>query len=178
MASGKDELMTLKIAGAILVVLASAGFGFCMSAHRRREIRLIRDILRALVYMESELRYKLASLPELFEKTAVITQGTIGKLLNTIARSMEQQADTDISSLVNNALDHCIDLPESCYSLITQLGKTLGCFGLEGQASELQVLQEQCKQLLEKKTTERDKYVRCYETLGICCGAALVIILL
>ena len=91
---------------------------------------------------------------------------------------MDQQTSPDVQSLAETVLKCFNDIPESCRSIITQLGKTMGCFNLEGQVTQLQTLQAQCSQLLESKTKDRDKYVRCYETLGICCGAALVIILL
>ena len=170
--------MTVKIAGAILILLAGGGFGFCISAHRNRDIRLLKDIMRALVYMECELRYKLTPLPELFQKTSSVTTGPIGKLLQQIASTMEEQSAADIQAIVERVLVRNPDLPDSCRSAMLQLGKTLGCFSMEGQATELKALQDHCSQTLDQKTKERDKYVRCYETLGLCCGAALVIILL
>lgn len=170
--------MSIKIAGAILILISSAAIGFIISAYRRYEIHLLKDLLFSINYIKCELSYKCTALPDLFTNAANITGGTISKLLSDIALGLERKIASDSEKVVLTILKDYPDIPESIKYTIIDFSKTLGNFGLEGQLEELSVLQSHCAQLLDRKAKDREKYVRCYETLGICCGAALVILLI
>ena len=58
--------MEYKWIGAILVIGGCGGFGFSVAGEAMRQERQLRQLLENLDFMESELRYRLTALPELF----------------------------------------------------------------------------------------------------------------
>ena len=57
------------------------------------------------------------------------------------------------------------------------LGQTLGRFDLPGQLKGIKAVQESCRRELARLERNRDARLRSYQTLGLCAGAALVILL-
>jgi len=65
--------------------------------------------------------------------------------------------------------------PQTAYHL-DLLGSSLGRFDLKGQLSGLESVRNTCRKTLEEMNRNRDNRLRSYQTLGLCCGAALVIL--
>ena len=61
---------------------------------------------------------------------------------------------------------------------LRDLGRSLGRFDLDGQLREIEFLKENVSSAFSKLTTEQDARLRSYQTLGLCAGAALAILLL
>lgn len=59
-----------------------------------------------------------------------------------------------------------------------ELGRNLGRFDLTGQLSSLRALRAGCEDSLKQLTDNRDNRLRSYQTLGLCTGAALAVLLL
>jgi hypothetical protein len=59
---------------------------------------------------------------------------------------------------------------------LQELGTSLGRFDLFGQLEALEAEEKSCKANLETIINGQDVRLRTCRTLGICCGAALVIL--
>ena len=57
------------------------------------------------------------------------------------------------------------------------LSLSMGQFDAQGQIQALEVARDHCRSMLEAMAENRDVRLRSYQTLGICAGAALVILL-
>ena len=68
------------------------------------------------------------------------------------------------------------DLPGSARKIFLELGQTLGRFDLPGQQNDFSLAMEQCRLLLGEMSKNRTGRLRSYQTLGLCAGAALVIL--
>ena len=64
------------------------------------------------------------------------------------------------------------------HRLLLQLGHSLGRFDLSGQLSELTALREQCDEEIRELRLDRSERLKSYRVLGLCAGAALVILLI
>ena len=60
--------------------------------------------------------------------------------------------------------------------LLNQFGQTLGCFDLKGQLLGIEEVRSQCAAALDQLALGREDRLRSYQTLGLCAGAALVIL--
>ena len=69
-------------------------------------------------------------------------------------------------------------IPDSLREELKLMGKTLGRFDLDGQLRGLESVKDDCIRALEKLSDNRDVRLRSYETLGLCAGAALAILLI
>ena len=56
------------------------------------------------------------------------------------------------------------------------LGRTLGRFDLDGQLIGLENARRDCRRAVDALSENRDNRLRCYQTLGLCAGAALAIL--
>ena len=169
--------MSIKWIGAILVVVGCSGVGFTMAANYRREEWTLRALIRALDYMTCELQYRLTPLPELCRQAGKESGTPAGKALINLAQELESQISPDADSCMYAALSRMTDLPAATDEALRLLGSCLGRFDLNGQLQGLEQVRLHCRGALAALEAGRDQRVRGYQTLGVCAGAALAILL-
>ena len=168
--------MTTKWIGAAFILFSCGGFGLGIAAGYRRRERLLRQLLMVLETLESELQYHLTPLPDLARKAVEDSSGVLRDVFLNLARELDWQEKPDALGCMRAAMDKCHDLPICVRRPLAQLGQTLGRFDLEGQLKGLKGVQETCRRELGKLEVSRDVRLRSYQTLGLCAGAALVIL--
>lgn len=174
MAVGKGERMSVKYAGALLVIAGCGGFGLSMAAAYRREEQLLRQLRDILQFMYCELQFHLTPLPELCRKAGANTKGGVGKVFLRLADRLEERSG-DVSACMDSAAASP-ELTPRIRELLEKLGRTMGCFDMEGQLRGLEELRSLCIRELEELSTGREDRLRSYQTLALCAGAALVIL--
>lgn len=168
--------MSYKLIGAVLIIAVCGGFGCSMVTSHKREERALQQLISALDYMQCELQYRLTPLPDLCRQAAHQTSGCVQTLLTTLAAELENQISPDVSHCMSAALTAAAPLPKRCTEAVVNLGKTLGRFDVEGQVRGMEAVRQFCRRNLEELANGRDSRLRSYQTLGICAGAALVIL--
>ena len=168
--------MNAKWIGAIFVLAACGGFGFSIAHSYRQRERSLQQLLNTLDMMSSELEYRLTPLPELSRKAAKVCGGVLRDVFLNLARELEWQSEPDAGGCMRAAMEKCHDLPACLRRPLRQLGQTLGCFDLPGQLQGLKSVQEICRREQARLEQNRDARLRSYQTLGLCAGAALVIL--
>lgn len=170
--------MNLKGIGAAFVIFSCGGFGFYLAAQRKNEEWLLRQLLAALDYMECELQYRLTPLPDLCRQAAFQTGGALRKVLIRLAEELESQISPDVKGCMAAALAGSPPLPGKVRENLERLGNMLGRFDLEGQLKGLESLRQHCREDWKRSAMDRDVHLRNYQTLGLCAGAALAILLI
>ena len=159
------------------MVLAGCGyFGFHSAAIYMAEERSLRKLISVLDYMSSELQYKLTPLPDLCRQAACETSGNLKKTFLVFADELESQISPDLKSCMNAAISHCTKLPELTKKCFLLLGSSMGRFDLPGQIQALESVRMTCRKYLSDLESGKDVRLRSYQTLGLCAGAALVIL--
>ena len=90
---------------------------------------------------------------------------------------LDAQVSPDVQSCIAAAAATVGQLPGRVQEAICILGASLGCFDLEGQLQGLEEVRSYCKTQLDEMTDGKEKRLRSYQTLGLCAGAALAILL-
>lgn len=170
--------MEYKWIGALLIILGCGGFGFSLAAAHRREEGTLRQLIAALDYMECELQYRLTPLPDLCRAAGQEGKGLVGEVLLNLSRELDNQISPDVASCMNAALASAGDLPRHTGENLRLLGSSLGRFDLTGQLNGLEAVRSNCRRDLEALGDNRDVRLRSYQTLGLCAGAALAILLI
>lgn len=168
--------MTYKWLGAILIVISCGGFGFSFAAAQVREENFLRDLARVLDYMQCELQYRLTPLPTLCAQVANETKGSLRTLFHTLAQQLDASASSDASACMRELLSQMDDFPPQTQSALTHLANCLGRFDLAGQLKEFEAVRAECRNALDALTDNKQIRLRSYQTLGLCAGAALVIL--
>lgn len=164
--------------GAILIIIGCGAVGFAMAAAHRREERCLRQFVDALEEMYSELQFRMTPLPELCRMISASRNNTIGHIFRELSRELDRQINPEVSSCMYAVLAGDRSIPESLREGLQLMGKSLGKYDLEGQLRGLESVKEYCHRWLEKLSANRDVRLRSYETLGLCAGAALAILLI
>ncbi|MBO5952660.1 MAG: stage III sporulation protein AB [Oscillospiraceae bacterium] len=170
--------MSIKLIGAVLVIAASGGFGITIAASHRREVKYLRQLLAILDYMECELQYRLTPLPQLCKQSALEASGLLKTALQAFSTELENQVSPDVSSCMTAAVSHSPELPTHTKSCLLCLGQSLGKFDLQGQLKGLEYARQFCREKLEMLENNKEVRLRSYQTLCLCAGAALAILLI
>ena len=170
--------MGIKVIGVILVLAGCGGFGFKLAAGHIKEERTLRQLIRILDYMECELQYRLTPLPSLCRQAASESDGVLRKLFYSLALQLEDQISPDVNGCMTAVLSCQKDIPRLTQKAMEILGKSLGRFDIEGQTKGIDAVRQECRINLKELTENRDVRLRKYQTLGLCAGAALAILLL
>ena len=168
--------MSIRILGAILVILGCGSFGFLIAAAHRREERVLQQLLSALDYMQCELQYRLTPLPDLCRQTAANHYGIIKTAFHSLATELEDQISPDVERCMNAVLGKLKDVPKLTREALVLLGGSLGRFDLDGQLNGLEAARQTCRRGLEELRRDKPVRLRSYQTLGLCAGAALAIL--
>lgn len=170
--------MGYQLMGGALIVASCGGYGLSLAAGYRQRERETRGLLDAVCYMENQLAYALTPLPELCHQAGREAGGRAGAVLRQLARELERQTAPDVQGCMKAALDASPELPAALRGELMRLGRSLGRFDLPGQLRGLAAVGEDCRGQLEALRENREPRLRSYQTLGLCAGAALAILLL
>ncbi len=169
----------MKILGSALIIICCGWFGFSLAAAHKKQEYYLRQMIGALDYMQCELQFRLTSLPELCTQVSEYCRiGPVAQFFSNLHMELEQQVSAQVQPCVEAALAKTPKMPLICKNYILQLGKSMGQFDLEGELQGLEAVRDQCRQALQEICSGKDEQRRSYQTLGICAGAALVIVLI
>lgn len=170
--------MNFKLIGALLVIVGCGGFGFATAASQRREERTLKQLLNILEYFSCELQYRLTPLPQLCRQAALECNGTLAKVFTAFADELDMQLTANPELCMKVVLEKHNDIPQYTYEILAILGRSLGRFNLDGQLMDLERVCQECKSKMSKLSEGKETRIRTYQTLGLCAGAALAILLI
>lgn len=170
--------MGYKWIGAVLIILGCGGFGFSLAALHRREEQTLRQLISSIEYMTCELQFQMTPLPDLCLQAGREQRGVVGNVLMHLGEELDAQISPDVGSCMHAALTTAGEIPTKTLENLRLLGNSLGRFDLSGQLNALESVRASCRRDLEALTNNRDTRLRSYQTLGLCAGAALAILLI
>ena len=170
--------MSYKWIGAIFIVGSCGGFGIQLALHQKNEERLLEQLRGIMDEMLWELPFQLTPLPELIRHAVQGKKGILRDILLELAIQLDRQVLPDAQSCMNAAMgDRVVGFPH-LQSILSLLGQSLGRFDLSGQLKGLAAVGEKCREEIRELHLGRDVRLKSYRVLGLCAGAALVILLL
>ena len=170
--------MMIKIFGVVMTVVGCGSVGFQIAANYRREEKSLLQLSLILEYMECELQYRLTPLPELCRQAGRTYKQIPGNVFLDLAAELESQISPDVSCCMSAVLRKNKNLPPITRKLLENLGMSIGKFDVSGQIKGFSSVNEECERNLNALSEGRDTRLRSYQTLGLCAGAALAILLI
>jgi len=165
----------LKMIGVFFVFAGCGGFGWYLAYCCRLEENCLRQILRATEYMICELSYRQTDLPSLCRNTANLLSGPVKTFFIHLADELDAQVSPDAIRCAEASLIQ-VAIPKNAADILHQMGLSLGQFDLHGQITGLESVNASTQKSLQDLTSGKDLRIRNYQTLGLCAGAALVIL--
>lgn len=169
----------LKILGIVLVVAASSAVGFGFAANVRAQAQQLLELTGALEYMKNEISYRLTPLPELFALLQRPNDKAVGAFFGRLAQQMTQNPAASVQGVFRDALQKTpLALSQNARQTLLELSMSLGKFDAAGQVSAIELAASRLRQELQALESRRRERCRSYETIGVCAGLALAVILL
>ena len=160
-----------------MIIAGCAGFGAMLTYYHRREENNLRQIISILDTMECELQYHLNSLPELCRHAAENGGSILQSIFTELAEELDKQISPNVAVCMRTVLNKVRDIPKLTYGILDEFGRALGHFDMDGQVKGICTVRNECKRVLEKHTMNQRSRLRCYQTLSICAGVAIAILL-
>ncbi len=170
--------MSLKLLGIIMVIAGCGSVGIRIASNHRYQERLLRQLISILDFMECELQYRLTPLPELCRQVVREFSYPLTDVFETLSQEMDAQITPNAEHCMTAAINKAKKLPPILLQELDSLGKSMGRFDLNGQLKGLEAVRQECRRNLELLGDNRDARLRSYQTLGLCAGAALAILLI
>lgn len=123
----------------------------------------------------TKIKFTYESVPESFTEIGNNLSEPIGKIFRISAENMKEKSAGEAWEEAVEKIE--TSLNEEDKSIIKGLGKMLGKTDLEGQISEIKLIQNFLNTQVEVAEKEKQKNEKLYRTLGGVIGLAIVIIL-
>ena len=168
----------MKWIGALLVFVSCAALGFIKAFCYRTEERYLSDWIRILDHIHCELEYRLSPLPQICQSASEMTFGCLKVLLQRLSSSLNAQVSADAGQCLRMAIAQADEIPISLQKQLMVLSESIGCYDLDGQLLQIAAARKECADALQQIRTQGKERIRNCQTLGICAGAGLAILLL
>ncbi len=167
-----------RLIGAAVILCASGVFGYLLASQYKNELVYLHKLQRGLNYMLCDISYHITPLSDLLREAGQIMENSAGSALITLSGFLEENRFENGSQAMSAALERHGQIPSRCKKLLQLLGQSLGEFDLDGQVTQIQLVLESSRQELDEMEQQKQVRIRNYQTLSLCAGAALVILLL
>lgn len=169
--------MNVKWIGAVCVVISCGGWGFLMALQHINKVRILRNFLSILDYMECELQYRATVLPNLCRQAGDRAQGILRQVFRDLSDELEAQIAPNAKRCMASVLAKTHGLDPFLVSLLSEFSENLGIFDVAGQVKGFAHTRQLCQTQLEVLLENKESRLRSYQTLGLCIGAAIAILL-
>lgn len=158
------------------IFLASLRVGQIISGKYSSRVTELKEMKNGLNMFLTKIKFTYQSVPECFTDIGNNIDGNIGKIFSLSASLMKEKS-------AGEAWEKAVYLTQSFLNaedkaIIKNLGRTLGQTDLEGQVSEIEIVQDFLNSQIELAEKEKEKNDKLYKTLGGVVGLAIVIILM
>ena len=167
----------MKWMGAICVIVGCGGCGFAMAVQHLNRIRILKNFLAVLDHMECELQYRATALPQLCRQAGEQSSGILRQIFVSLADELDAQIAPNAYLCMASVLERQHSIDASFRNVLMEFSRNLGAFDIQGQLKGLANTRSQCRESLAALMDNKDSRLRSYQTLGLCVGAAVAILL-
>ncbi len=158
-----------------MIIAASAYIGIMIAKKYTNREQELKEIKNALNMFENKIKFTYEDIPTVFEDISKKIQGNVGNIFKTASIKMQNMPAGDAW---NYALENTgTSLKKEDIEIINGLGRMLGKTDLNGQISEIKLVNNFIDTQIEEAKQEREKNSKMYKTLGVIVGITIVIIL-
>lgn len=165
----------IKIFILFLIFLICLYAGKLISKRYVNRVDELKDMKNGLNMFLTKIKFTYASIPSSFKEIGNSINGNIGKIFMRAANSMNNKSAGEaweyaLEEQENNLKSEDIDI-------LKKLGTLLGKTDIEGQVSEIKLVQNFLDKQIDIAEIEKEKNEKLYKTLGGILGLAIAIIL-
>lgn len=159
-----------------MIIVTSSIIGILFSKKYANREKEIKEMKNALNMFATKIKFTYEPIPNVFMEIANKIGGNIGSIFKNAVNIMKEK--TAGEAWLQAVTESKNNLNKEDISVIQNLGRLLGQTDLEGQLSEIEVVNEFLTSQLENASDEKKKNEKMYRTLGLVTGLTIAIILI
>lgn len=166
----------IRVMGSVLILGGCFGVGLLEGIQKKKNIDLLRDVLRGIEIMEREIDLNARPMPDSLELAAKLSRNrTVRDMLRDCAREAEK--GKRFTELFESWADE-LGITREQKALLGPLFDMLGKYDVQGQVVSIARTVRQVLKQLEQDREEAGKKSRIYRSLGAAAGGMLTVLLL
>lgn len=171
----------LKIAGSILIIVASTGIGFTSGRDLKVRLDNLRYIKKLMLMLKGEIKYLKAPLGEAFFNVGKRAKAPFDLFFHKIATEIDSLACESFYDIWCKYIDEeltKIKLNKKDCLTLKRVGEHLGYMDKEMQLGMIDLYVEQLEEEIKISKESIDEKIRVYNCLGVTVGIFAVLIML
>ena len=166
----------MKVIGLIFIVAASSSVGFGMALSIQKERNLLLQMQRALQILRNEIAFCGTPLPQAFALVAAACSGYLECVFSDAAKQMDKHRWMTPACVMEQVMSNHRETAVS--EILQELAAGLGNYDLQAQLDSICNADVRAAELLQKTEQDGKAKAKIYETLGICGGLSVAILLI
>jgi len=158
------------------IFVTSTALGIMLANKYKDRVTDLKQMRSALNILKTKIVYTYEPLPEIFLEISSKFTNSIGEIFKLSSSKMkEKSAGTAWKEAL---LETKTNMNKEDLKTIESLSKLLGKTDVDGQLSEIELLEKFIDEQIEKAEGEQRKNEKLYKSLGVIAGLAIAIILI
>lgn len=166
--------------GVLLAVIfgTSTIIGMLISKKYSNRVLILKDLKKALNIFEVKIKFSYETIPEIFNEISQKVKGVTGEIFKDTVKNMNNKNMLAGDAWEMAVDENCSELKKEDINSIKSLGKLLGSTDIDGQLSQIQMVNEFINTQIEDAIQAKNKNAKMYQKLGVIIGLVMVIVLL
>lgn len=166
----------IKYISIILLLISSNYIGVLIAKKYQNRVRELKEMKTSLAIFATKIKLTYEPIPQIFKELGNKEKSNISSLFNRASKYMEEES---AGEAWKRALkEESTNFKKEDIEVLNGLSNLLGKVDLEGQITEIELVDNFLDTQIEKAEKESSKNVKMYKTLGITIGLAITIILI
>lgn len=170
--------MIIRWFGAFCIVAGSGCIGLVYNLQQRSNIRILEQLTDVIRYMEQDLRYRQLPLPDLLQNAMCQCDGVTLKVLTAYYHMLHRQATVDTEEGMKKILAEYQGISAQVREGFIKFARCIGQFDIAGQLITFANIREELTEAIKHMTKDHAAKKRSRQTLALCAGAAIAILLI
>lgn len=170
----------MKSLAAGLVIVSCGGMGFIIASSYAQRVHHLRELIRFLQVLESEIQFSRITLPKLLAVQAPLFTGVVGRFLQVLNEGLEAGTGDSLAAIWEQGLAVLAEngLPQAVLEELHSCGAILGRSDAAEQSKHIKQLLYRLEQALTLAEQDREKHLRLWQYMGFCAGLLIVLLLI
>ena len=158
----------------IMMLFSSSYIGLLISKKYQNRVKELKEIKSLLKIFSTKIRLTYEPIPQIFKELGNKENSNISYIFKIASQNMQE---LPAGKAWINAIDNQnTNLKKEDLEVLKGLSTLLGKVDLDGQVSEIELVDNFIDKQIEKAEDESKKNEKMYKTLGVTVGLAMVII--
>ena len=162
----------------VIVFCTSTVIGILISKKYSNRVLILKDLKNALNIFEVKINFSFQTIPEIFNEISEKVKGVVGKLFKDTVININNKNMLAGEAWEASVDENCVELKKEDIDCIKSLGKLLGSTDIDGQISQIKLVNEFINNQIDEAIQEKNKNAKMYQKLGAIIGLIIVIVLI